>query len=549
MKILVTGGTTFVSRFTASYFALRGYEVYVLNRGSKEQVEGVTLIKGDRHDLGSLLKDTDFDAVLDITGYTGVDVNDLLDGLSSFGKYIFVSSSAVYPETEKQPFAEESKLAVNKFWGKYGTDKIEAEKTLLTRVPDAYILRPPYLYGPMNNLYREAFVYDCADKGRKFYLPGDGSMKLHFFHVEDLCRLMEIIIKEFPDEHILNVGNPEAVTVKQWVEDCYDCFGKEPEFINVTDDIEQRKYFSFYNYEYFLDVTKMLKIMPDTKDFKDGLRESARWYKDNSGDVRKKPFFEFIDTELGGKKVSSVTYNFEGKNYVVTGSASGMGECCCQMLIAAGARVFGIDRSEASIDSDKYSHYQIDITDEQKVIDTVNDILAKCGRIDGLVNAAGIFANNKPFYELTSEEWNRVLGINLTGTFLMSKYVSDSMMKNESGKIVNISCIRSSIFKEKMADYAASKGGVSAFTSAMALDLAPYNINVNAVAPGFIRTGMTAASFDNPEIAAASEKLIPAGRIGMPDDIANVVMFLLSDASNYMTGTTVFADGGYRAKK
>ena len=298
MKILVTGGTTFVSRFTASYFALRGYDVYVLNRGSKEQVNGVTLIKGDRHYPGSLLKDKKFDAVLDITAYTGADIKDLLDGLGNFGKYIFISSSAVYPETEMQPFTEESRLSVNKFWGKYGTDKIEAEKTLLARVPDAYILRPPYLYGPMNNLYREAFVFECADKDRKFYLPGDGSMKLHFFHVEDLCRLMEIIIKESPDEHILNVGNPEAVTIKQWVEDCYDCLGKKPEFVSVSSDIEQRKYFSFYNYEYLLDVSGMLKIMPDTKDFNEGLRESFRWYKDNRDDVRTKPFFEFIDANL-----------------------------------------------------------------------------------------------------------------------------------------------------------------------------------------------------------------------------------------------------------
>ena len=100
-----------------------------------------------------------------------------------------------------------------------------------------------------------------------------------------------------------------------------------------------------------------------------------------------------------------------------------------------------------------------------------------------------------------------------------------------------------------MADYAASKGGVSALTSAMALDLAPYDIRVNAVAPGFIRTGMTAKAFDDPAIASASEKLIPAGRIGQPKDIANVVMFLLSDASDYVTGTTVFADGGYKSKK
>lgn len=297
-KILITGGTTFVSKYAAGYFAERGYDVSVLNRGTKTQVPGVNLIKCDRHELGDLIKEQAFDAVLDITSYNANDINDLLDGLGSFGTYIFISSSAVYPETGTQPFKEDSELAENKFWGKYGTDKIAAEKALLARVPDAYILRPPYLYGPMNNVYREAFVFDCARIDRKFYLPGDGSMKLQFFHVDDLCKLMEIIITDKPEEHILNVGNDDAVTVKEWVEICYECVGKKPEFVNVTADIEQRLYFSFYNYEYYLDVSKMLKLLPSTIDLKDGLSGCALWYDENESEVRKKPMMEFIDANL-----------------------------------------------------------------------------------------------------------------------------------------------------------------------------------------------------------------------------------------------------------
>ena len=297
-KILVTGGTTFVSKYTATYFAERGYDVSVLNRGTKTQVPGVNLIKCDRHELGDLIKEQSFDAVLDITSYNANDINDLLDGLGSFGTYIFISSSAVYPETGAQPFKEENELAENKFWGRYGTDKIAAEKALLARVPNAYILRPPYLYGPMNNVYREAFVFDCARNDRKFYLPGDGSMKLQFFHVDDLCKLMEIIITDKPEEHILNVGNDDAVTVKDWVEICYECVGKKPEFVNVTADIEQRLYFSFYNYEYYLDVSKMLKLLPSTIDLKDALSGCALWYDENESEVRKKPMMEFIDANL-----------------------------------------------------------------------------------------------------------------------------------------------------------------------------------------------------------------------------------------------------------
>lgn len=298
MRILVTGGTTFVSKYTATYFVKQGYDVYVLNRNSKPQVEGVTLIEGDRHDLGDKTKGMHFDIVIDVTAYNATDIADLNKALGSYGQYIFISSSAVYPEYGEQPFIEEGVKAVNKHWGKYGTDKIEAEEELLKLVPNAYILRPPYLYGPMNNVYREAFIFDCAKTGRKFYLPHKGEMKLQFFHVEDLCRLMELIIKTNPEEHIMNVGNAETVTVKDWVTMCYACFDKTPEFIDVDESIEQRNYFSFYNYEYYLDVTKQQKIYPATISLSEGLKECADWYVDNESDVKKKPFLEYIDSEL-----------------------------------------------------------------------------------------------------------------------------------------------------------------------------------------------------------------------------------------------------------
>ena len=127
----------------------------------------------------------------------------------------------------------------NNFWGKYGTDKIKAENALLERVPDGYILRPPYLYGSMDNVYREAFVFDCAMADRKFYLPEAGEMKLQFFHVEDLCRLMEVIITKCPTDHILNVGNEKAISIRDWVIKCYACFDKVPEFVSVPETVEQ----------------------------------------------------------------------------------------------------------------------------------------------------------------------------------------------------------------------------------------------------------------------------------------------------------------------
>lgn len=297
-KILVTGGTVFVSRYIAEYYVKNGDEVYVLNRNSKPQSEGVTLIEADKHDLGDILKNYHFDVVMDVTAYTGEDVNALLDALGSFDDYVMISSSAVYPETETQPFTEETPIGANKFWGIYGTNKIDAETSLQKRVPNAYILRPPYLYGPMNNVYREAFCFDCAMADRKFYLPKDGSMKLQFFHVKDLCRLIDVILEKKPKQHVFNVGNKEAVSIKDWVELCYQAAGKEAEFVNVYDDIEQRNYFSFYNYEYYLDVTKQQELLPQTENLADGLKEAFEWYRENQDKVNKKPYFEFIDENL-----------------------------------------------------------------------------------------------------------------------------------------------------------------------------------------------------------------------------------------------------------
>ena len=299
-KILVTGGTTFVSKYVANYFVAKGYEVYVLNRNSKPQVDGVNLLEGDRNHLGDLLKGLHFDVVADITAYDKSDIDKLHEALDSFGQYIMISSSAVYPEYGAMPFLESSKMSENKFWGKYGTDKIEAEKALLEKVPDAYILRPPYLYGPMNNVYREAFVFDCAIQDRKFYLPKDGKMKLQFFHVKDLCRLMEILIETKPQEHILNVGNPNQVAVKEWVTLCYACLNKTPEFVNVYEEVEQRNYFSFYDYEYVLDVKKQQELLPEVTDLSEGLKECYEWYIHHEEEVRKKPMISFIDENFEG---------------------------------------------------------------------------------------------------------------------------------------------------------------------------------------------------------------------------------------------------------
>ena len=296
-KVLVTGGTVFVSRYIAEYYVAKGYEVYVLNRNTKEQSQGVKLIPADRHEIGDALKNVYFDIVID-TAYTAYDVQTLLNALGEYGDYILISSSAVYPEYELQPFAEEIALAENKYWGIYGTNKIEAETALQERNPNAYILRPPYLYGPMNNVYRESFIFDCALRDRKFYLPKDGDMKLQFFHIHDLCRFMDVLLEKKPQQHIFNVGNKEAISIREWVELCYEVAEKEVDFVEVWEEIEQRNYFCFTNYEYYLDVSKQYELMQDVKPLKDGLEEALEWYLDNTDKVYKRPYLDYIELNL-----------------------------------------------------------------------------------------------------------------------------------------------------------------------------------------------------------------------------------------------------------
>lgn len=296
-KILVTGGTVFVSRFVANYFAKKGDAVYVLNRNSKPQLLNVTLIEGDRNDLGDKLKSYDFDAVLDITAYTREHVENLVNALGRFGDYIMVSSSAVYPETNPQPFTEDQTCGPNSIWGIYGTNRLVAEDYLRQAVPHAYILRPPYLYGPMQNVYREPFVFECAEAGRKFYIPGDGSMKMQFFHVEDLCRFIEILLEKHPAEHIYNVGNPDAVTISDWVKLCYDAVGANLETIRV-DDHPQRAYFCFHDYDYYLDVTRQTALMPNVKPLAEGSKESYEWFQQHRDGVIRRSYMDYIDQNL-----------------------------------------------------------------------------------------------------------------------------------------------------------------------------------------------------------------------------------------------------------
>ena len=301
MHLLITGGTVFFSRFAAEYFIRAGHAVTVLNRGSRPQPEGAEALLCDRRQPGDILRGRHFDAVLDITAYEPADIGGLLSSGVTFDDYVMISSSAVYPETNPQPFTEEQTCGRNAYWGDYGTNKLAAERLLREQVPRAYILRPPYLYGLYENLYRAAFVFDCAVQNRPFWLPGDGSLPLQFFHVRDACRLTEILLRQHPDERLLNVGNPAPVSVREWVTLCYLAVGTEPVFRQAPTDVPLWKYFCFRDYAYRLDVTRQARWLTDLTPMEQGLREQWEWYRlHTDGISNRKPFLEFIDTHFRG---------------------------------------------------------------------------------------------------------------------------------------------------------------------------------------------------------------------------------------------------------
>lgn len=295
MKILVTGGTVFVSKSIAEYFIGKGDEVYVLNRNTRPQPEGARLIEADRLNPGKKLKGMYFDAVFDATPYTAGDIDCLLNGIGGFGVYIMISTSAVYPETLKKPYKETDICGDNKFWGLYGSNKIKAEKTLLERVPGAYILRPSYIYGEGNNLYRESFVFDCADKNLPFYLPENCDLKLQFSYIGDLCRLISAVAEKLPENHIFNVGDI-PVTAEDWVRAGYAACGKSPKIIRVPAEFKLHKYFPFLNYSSEMDVTRQNSLLNNLMPLEEGLKRSRGWYqKYGDGTVRKKDYRGFIE--------------------------------------------------------------------------------------------------------------------------------------------------------------------------------------------------------------------------------------------------------------
>ena len=239
--------------------------------------------------------------------------------------------------------------------------------------------------------------------------------------------------------------------------------------------------------------------------------------------------------------------DLKNKNIFVTGATGGIGGSIIDTLNIAGANLVASGSNQQKLDmiKSKYKNIKIinfDISNHnqiEKLAEQVSNLFD--GKIDGLVNNAGVNRDNI-FLRMSLDEWQKVLDVNLTSNFLISKFFIKKMIKNKSGKIVNITSIVGHTGNIGQANYAASKSGIIGMSKSLALEYAKKNILINCISPGFIDTAMTDKIDDKFKTQLIDK--IPINRLGKPLDVANVVSFLMSDLSNYITGETIHVNGG-----
>jgi 3-oxoacyl-[acyl-carrier protein] reductase len=266
-----------------------------------------------------------------------------------------------------------------------------------------------------------------------------------------------------------------------------------------------------------------------------------------------KRFNQYSYTVVGDFHNSSKELIFmvelKDKIALVTGAGRGIGKEIALELARKGATVVVTDVTDEIVGvvkqietfGGKALPLKCDVTNPKETQTVVDKAIEKYGRIDILVNNAGIYPQ-KSFLDLTVEDWNRVININLNGNFNCTKAVVPKMVAQKYGKIINIASIAGSFVAYlNLTHYSASKAGIVGFTKSLALEMAQYGINVNAIAPGPIDVGIIPAGS---EFVKQILQTIPLGRMGLPKDVANVVVFLASDESNFITGQCIVCDGG-----
>ncbi|HET9528803.1 MAG TPA: SDR family NAD(P)-dependent oxidoreductase [Blastocatellia bacterium] len=249
-------------------------------------------------------------------------------------------------------------------------------------------------------------------------------------------------------------------------------------------------------------------------------------------------------------------FSLEGKVSIVTGASRGLGRAIAIALAEAGSDVAAVARSEGAIEETAEAirgrgrralALPCDVHDFKSVASAVDRVVDEFGRIDVLVNNAG-GGDMKPIIEMTEEQWLRIVDLNVNSIFRMCKAAGPHMIKQRKGRVINMSSMYGLIGEKNVTAYCAAKGAIIQLTRALALEWAEHNITVNALAPGYIYTERTSRVFDNPDLSPAFIRNVPLGRIGTPEELGPLVVYMASDVSEFMTGSVIVIDGGQTAK-
>lgn len=247
-------------------------------------------------------------------------------------------------------------------------------------------------------------------------------------------------------------------------------------------------------------------------------------------------------------------FNLAGKVAIVTGARTGIGQGIAEGLAQAGCNIVGaghapMPETEAFVKNTgrEFLYYDIDLTSQKKIQDLVDTAVKTFGKVDILVNNAGII-RREDVLDFSEKNWDDVISMNLKSLFFLSQSAARFMKDNGGGKIINIASMLSFQGGIRVVSYTASKSGVAGITKLMANELAKYNIQVNAIAPGYIATNNTDALIKDPKRSAEILGRIPADRWGTPEDLKGAAVFLASSASNYVNGHILAVDGGWLAR-
>ena len=248
-------------------------------------------------------------------------------------------------------------------------------------------------------------------------------------------------------------------------------------------------------------------------------------------------------------------FDVSDKTVVITGSSRGLGLAYAKGYLEAGATVVmnasgkeTLTKVTAELKSRGYKAYAyaFDVSDKEQVKKAVDSIEEKVGPIDILINNAGIHRRNM-LIDMTSEEWRKVIDVNLTSAFLVGQTVARKMIPRGKGKIINITSLNAELARQNIANYSSAKGGLKMLTKSMATEWGRYGITCNAIGPGYIETDLTKPLTEDPEFDSWVKKEVPLGRWGKPEDIIGTAIFLGSSASDYINGYTIYVDGGWQA--